>query len=556
MLEDISNNQLRCTSIVDRGANLQHRLVKLGLEIDDKAKSVVLLKESIEKLNSDNVAFLQVEKEKFDKELQDRARRNAEAHEIILNQCNNLVAEKKSLASQVEDLFEKRKQVEDETVKIVQNIRNETKVEIKNMRAQWAAEEGKRTDQWIEHKRREVREITVRGLQPQVERLLEKHRQECLELKRRFETDKSEFLELAQKKLEMDMRNSKLDATRKCDEAFSIIRSEGSINLAKARNEGIASLHSLREDLNIERENQRERQFNEFKAMAKSHAEEVQQIREAQSERIQDQERKWLEEKEALSNTLANELEELRRSWLLEREQWEGSIVQNLCTENEKKLEQARNKINEERDGEIRFLVRQAQIEAAKYEKALKLEMDEELSNLKVSHLQKMKESYEKLNHWEKKCTECTHAICQLEKDRVKCEEENQTLETWLEGASEDIAELKHKQEISEQNASRKENEIALESKQKTAELERRQKEVEIEVAAVEEFLAEEKRKHHSKLKELEIRKIKNLTALEDSVKTEMATKDSILDEVREKLADMEVRLQHTLEIIKKYASC
>ena len=62
-------------------------------------------------------------------------------------------------------------------------------------------------------------------------------------------------------------------------------------------------------------------------------------------------------------------------------------------------------------------------------------------------------------------------------------------------------------------------------------------------------------RKHHCKLKELEIRKNKTLTELEDSVKTEMAAKDSIHDEVREKLADMEVRLQHTLEIIKKYAS-
>ena len=111
MLENISNtcNQLQSATIVEKGANLQHRLVKFALEIDDKTKAVALLKESIEKAKKDNIALLHEENEKFEKEIQHTACKNAEAHEILLNKCDNLLAEKKSLVLQVEELFDKRK---------------------------------------------------------------------------------------------------------------------------------------------------------------------------------------------------------------------------------------------------------------------------------------------------------------------------------------------------------------------------------------------------------------------------------------------------------------
>lgn len=471
------------------------------------------------------------------------------------------------------------------------NIRRQTKADIESMQTQWAAEEGDRTDKWVEQKRSAIRDMTIRGLQPQVERILDKHRIDCLELRKTFEADKSEFLELAQKKLEMNMRNNKLDATRKCDEAFSIIRSEGSINLAKSRNEAVVSLHSLREELSIERGNQRKRQLNELKAMAKSHADEIQQIRGAQSERMRDQERKWQDEREALSNTLTTEIEDLRHSWSLERERWESSIVQGLNKENERKLEYERKEINEERDDEIRSFVRQSQIKATEIEKLLQLEMDEEMSNLKVSHRQKMKESYERRDQWERKYAECAKVITRLNDERDKYEKENQIIETWIKDSSKDIAELKQKQKITERNASHKENKVTLENTHKINEINKRQNALDSEIATIKAFLDEDNRyvyvvqiklyqertsstcclsqfnllsistihactffrRHQSKIRELEVEHMSNLTALEDSVKVEMAAKDNIYDTVKEKVADTEVRLQHTVEIIKKY---
>lgn len=66
-------------------------------------------------------------------------------------------------------------------------IKEKNAEEIKKTQAAWGEGEVSRRDKWIAQKTEEIRERTLKGLEPEIQRLVEQHNTEILDLENRHQ---------------------------------------------------------------------------------------------------------------------------------------------------------------------------------------------------------------------------------------------------------------------------------------------------------------------------------------------------------------------------------
>ena len=92
--------------------------------------------------------------------------------------ADQLVKDKAELSARCEKLVEDLKLLERRYEQRVAEAEERAQRELKKQREGMAAAERIRRDAWMQEKSKEIKEMTVKGLQPEIERLLAKHKAE------------------------------------------------------------------------------------------------------------------------------------------------------------------------------------------------------------------------------------------------------------------------------------------------------------------------------------------------------------------------------------------
>ena len=101
---------------------------------------------------------------------------------------------KKSLATKVSDLQSVIKDEDKKTKLLIDKITKKGEQDIDAACANWGEGEVIRREKWLERKTKEIREITIKGLEPEVQRIIDKHKSECADLDQQFEAKKQDYL--------------------------------------------------------------------------------------------------------------------------------------------------------------------------------------------------------------------------------------------------------------------------------------------------------------------------------------------------------------------------
>jgi 5-azacytidine-induced protein 1 len=91
-----------------------------------------------------------------------------------LNFADRLLADKDELSRKLAETGEALRKAESRAATTAAAIKKETAIEMKKLRAKWESER----EAWEIEKTREVKELTIRGLEPEIQRLVTKHRNE------------------------------------------------------------------------------------------------------------------------------------------------------------------------------------------------------------------------------------------------------------------------------------------------------------------------------------------------------------------------------------------
>ena len=241
-----TNTNTTSTSLKQQAFSLQSKLVQLSLDIEDSSSTINLLNSKLKK------AAISADSQQ--KDVGERYRHDFKVQSVELSKelqaklaiCDDYTNKKKSLATVLNDLQEQLQIEEAKTSKKIAAIQKASTDSINVACASWGEGEAIRRAKWLDRKTKEIREITVKGLEPEVQRIIDKHKNDCKEVDNEFERKKQAYLQTFF--VEMDMKKSQLEENqlKKYNASLAKTRAAGNDRFGEVHEEQSVALNKLR----------------------------------------------------------------------------------------------------------------------------------------------------------------------------------------------------------------------------------------------------------------------------------------------------------------------
>ena len=378
ILEDLSINKNENPNKSDReNKNIKDKNNLLQNELNEAKKKLLTMSKVISELKSQLLS----KKEFIDKNINNINDKNLDQNINQTNLINLLISEKKSLEEKNSKLEKRLAETEKQNYKNLQAMRENYELEIGKCKEAWYQTEKIRRKKWESQKIQEIKTLTAKGLEPEIENILSKHKIELSNLENQYLKKMKEFqeklvMESEQKnneikyKLIKEKENSIEEEKKKCDERLKRQRKiyEDEINEERKRwnnkieNE-IQRLELLREKdkkiyeeqiLQLEEKNKKslfsnddyyEKKFNEIK---KEYNDKLKEDLDKRKEELEHDNNDILEKKK---NELDKKFQEMKKELLIDRDKQLNIIIQKLSEESmaerKKNFKECEKKSNE-----------------------------------------------------------------------------------------------------------------------------------------------------------------------------------------------------------------
>lgn len=190
---------------VDVFDSVKQKITNQQLEIDEKSLTCQRLKQKLDKLRSTHKDQL----EQSHKSSKSQLNLQRKEYETIVKRhlgfIDKLIAEKESLADKCEALSEQVKSLEKEYSSKTQTIQESHLRELKAQKELVLQQEKIKRDKWIQEKTRQIKDQTVKSLEPEIQNLIAQHkvqlRQSEEQYRRQVLKEKSFLMEQGQQQL-------------------------------------------------------------------------------------------------------------------------------------------------------------------------------------------------------------------------------------------------------------------------------------------------------------------------------------------------------------------
>nr|XP_019591264.1 PREDICTED: centrosomal protein of 131 kDa [Rhinolophus sinicus]XP_019591266.1 PREDICTED: centrosomal protein of 131 kDa [Rhinolophus sinicus] len=157
--------------------------MRLKLEVQEKKQALVLLQRALAQQRDLTVRRVK----ETEKELGRQLRQQKEHYETTIQRhlsfIDQLIEDKKTLSEKCEAALAALRQGDQRRKEREAQVQEQHELEIKKLKELMSATEKVRREKWINEKTRKIKEITVRGLEPEIQKLIAKHKQEVKKLR-------------------------------------------------------------------------------------------------------------------------------------------------------------------------------------------------------------------------------------------------------------------------------------------------------------------------------------------------------------------------------------
>uniref|UniRef100_A0A8D1WS83 Centrosomal protein of 131 kDa n=1 Tax=Sus scrofa TaxID=9823 RepID=A0A8D1WS83_PIG len=168
---------------LEPAAEASTSVMRLRLEVEEKKQAMVLLQRALAQQRDLTVRRVK----ETEKELGRQLRQQREHYEATIQRhlsfIDQLIEDKKVLGEKCEALVAELKQGDQRRKDRETQMQEQHELEIKKLKELMSATEKVRREKWINEKTRKIKEITVKGLEPEIQKLIAKHKQEVKKLK-------------------------------------------------------------------------------------------------------------------------------------------------------------------------------------------------------------------------------------------------------------------------------------------------------------------------------------------------------------------------------------
>ncbi|KAJ3414955.1 Centrosomal protein of 131 kDa [Chytridiales sp. JEL 0842] len=327
------------------------------LEIEDKNKTINILREELNKLKESRKEDAQAHKKELKTKLTSQKKELEGIIKRHLSFIDKLIAEKDEMAKKCESLTDDVKTM-DKAFKEKARIQEEQHArELARQKDIWHAAEKLKRDKWISEKTKAIKDQTVKGLEPEIQRMLTHHKMQLRQVEDRAKEELKQVKYAMQDEMQrqLDTLRDRLTAERQkaCEEEKEYARQRyqkqlerDEIEFQQQKRKLVAEHEELRRNLVEESRQQRLEDQRERQKEVDSLKKKLENEKHEHAKALEDLKKCHVAEKEAL-----------KEKWGYEREEWQSQFIARQEVEMKKKYETLKEQLIKERDAELEEVI-------------------------------------------------------------------------------------------------------------------------------------------------------------------------------------------------------
>ncbi|XP_030684323.1 centrosomal protein of 131 kDa isoform X2 [Nomascus leucogenys] len=517
---------------LELGSEVSTSVMRLKLEVEEKKQAMLLLQRALAQQRDLTVRRVKETEKALSRQLQ-RQREHYEAtiqrHLAFIDQ---LIEDKKVLSEKCEAVVAELKQEDQRCTERVAQAQVQHELEIKKLKELMSATEKARREKWISEKTKKIKEVTVRGLEPEIQKLIARHKQEVRRLKSLHEAELLQSDERASQRCLRQAEELREQLEREKEALGQQERERARQRFQQHLEQEQWALQQQRQRLYSEVAEERER-LGQQAARQRAELEELrQQLEESSSALTRTLKAEFEKGREEQERRHQMELKALKQQLELERQAWEAGCARKERVSPQEawllnREQELREEIRKGRDKEIELVIHRLEADMSLAKEESEKAAESRIKRLRDKYEAELSELEQSERKLQERCSELKGQIGEAEGENLRL----QGLVRQKERALEDA-------QVNEQLSSERSN-LAQVIRQ----------EFEDRLAASE----EETRQAKAELAALQARQQLELEEVHRRVKTALARKEEAVSSLRTQHEAAVKRADHLEELLEQH---
>uniref|UniRef100_A0A8C6IW09 Uncharacterized protein n=1 Tax=Melopsittacus undulatus TaxID=13146 RepID=A0A8C6IW09_MELUD len=395
-------------------------IMRLKLEVEEKKRAMSLLQTALAQQRELTVQHVK----QTEKELGHQLRLQREQYEAAIQRhlafIDQLIEDKKVLSEKCEAVVAELKQVDQKYSKKITQMQEQHELEIKKLKELMSATEKIRREKWIDEKTKKIKEITVRGLEPEIQKLIAKHKQDIRKLKMLHEAELLQSDQRAAQRYGRQAEELRGLLEREKEEQSQRERERARQRCEQQLEQEEQALQQQRRRLYAEVAEEKER-LSQQAARQRAEVEELRQQLEASSSALtRALKDKYAKEKEEQERQHQAEVKELKERLDIEKQAWEASYMKKEEAWLLSRERELREEVKKERDKEIELVIQRLEADMSLAKEECERAAENRIKRIRDKYemeLQELERSERKL---QERCNELKGRLAELEGDGIR----------------------------------------------------------------------------------------------------------------------------------------
>ncbi|NXN79888.1 CP131 protein, partial [Bombycilla garrulus] len=395
-------------------------MMRLKLEVEEKKRAISLLQTALTQQRELTDRHVK----QTEKELSHQLRLQREQYEAAIQRhlafIDQLLDDKKVLSEKCEAVVAELKQVDQKYSQKISQMQEQHELEIKKLKELMSATEKVRREKWIEEKTKKIKEITVKGLEPEIQKLLAKHREDIRQLKLLHEAELLQSDERAAQRYGRQAQELRGLLEREKEEQSQRERERARQRCEQQLEQEEQALELQRRRLYAEVAEEKER-LSQQAARQRAEAEELRRQLEADSSALTRALRdEYAKEKEEQERRHQAQLRVLKDQLEMEKQAWEANYVKKEEAWLLSRERELREEMRKERDKEIELVIQRLEADTSAAKEECERAAENRIKRIRDKYeleLQELERSERKL---QERCNELKGRLAELEGDCMR----------------------------------------------------------------------------------------------------------------------------------------
>ncbi|NWQ97704.1 CP131 protein, partial [Burhinus bistriatus] len=395
-------------------------IMRLKLEVEEKKRAISLLQTALAQQRELTVRHVK----QTEKELGHQLRLQREQYEAAIQRhlafIDQLIDDKKVLSEKCEAVVAELKQVDQKYGKKITQMQEQHELEIKKLKELMSATEKIRREKWIDEKTKKIKEITVKGLEPEIQKLIAKHRQDIRKLKMLHEAELLQSDERAAQRYGRQAEELRDLLEREKEEQSQRERELARQRCEQQLEQEEQALQQQRRRLYAEVAEEKER-LSQQAARQRAEAEELRRQLEASSSAVtRALKEEYAKEKEEQERRHQAEVKVLKDRLEIEKQAWETNYMKKEEAWLLSRERELREEMRKERDKEIELVIQRLEADMSSAKEECERAAENRIKRIRDKYeveLQELERSERKL---QERCNELKGRLAELEGESIR----------------------------------------------------------------------------------------------------------------------------------------